>query len=352
MAPPPTTDPTGILRQIMEMLDTYFEDDGMDAVPDSVDTPSPASPGADSLRAHAAHVMELREFLATEQLYMQAIPPLTTDDLLRLDGSFERTSRTLRSIMTRPFLMARVDDAVRASTAVPSAGRPVQEDAELTLLAQRMLDDVSRDERAAGLDDLFLAAVVACGVAFDIGSKVGATLRRTVRIPVPPPSSGTGTQGASTTRTGSRNATGQPTAEPDKGSADLFLWWFWQPKDPLAPWANGQRAAGGTSSSRSGELLKRIYARPDYRAVFHACGPLYAQQLRQDRDGVRAVQDLLGRYGFQLPEDGGGTGRAVPVLGLAIGAVVVFLALGVAYGYWDEKSKETPGEYVDFPGPA
>lgn len=78
------------------------------------------------------------------------------------------------------------------------------------------------------------------------------------------------------------------------------------------------------------ELLKRVYAMPDYQALIRDYAPLLMKQFEQDPEAMKALQDLFKRHGASFEE----TERLAPLaMGLIIGGSFV---IGGVLGYFAE----------------
>ena len=78
------------------------------------------------------------------------------------------------------------------------------------------------------------------------------------------------------------------------------------------------------------ELLKRVYAMPDYQAIIKRYAPLLMKQFEQDPEASKALQDLLKEHGVSFEE----TERLAPLaIGLIIGGSFV---IGGVLGYFAE----------------
>jgi hypothetical protein len=72
------------------------------------------------------------------------------------------------------------------------------------------------------------------------------------------------------------------------------------------------------------ELIKRMYCRPDYRRLLNHSSEILLRRLSNDPEALKAVKQLLGRYGIAIE----GSERIIPLIALGI-----CFAGGVALGY-------------------
>jgi len=111
--------------------------------------------------------MKLREQIATEMMYMQIVPALSEEILIKLDEFFPKVPDLLKSLNNRPYLQAQIDKIVASGMQVSEkSGRSFDSDPELEVLAKRMGQDISGD---SGKRDIVivisLIGALAAGVA-------------------------------------------------------------------------------------------------------------------------------------------------------------------------------------------
>jgi hypothetical protein len=122
--------------------------------------------------------MQMREWLARELMYMQLIPPLTPDLLMKLDKSLDEFPEFLKSLRDRPFLLTLIDQAMasaRQQTSNSGAERDFGNDPELAHLAERMARDMAGDSEERILP--VVAVLIGAAVASAVG---GVTVGRAV----------------------------------------------------------------------------------------------------------------------------------------------------------------------------
>jgi hypothetical protein len=90
--------------------------------------------------------------------------------------------------------------------------------------------------------------------------------------------------------------------------------------------AEAQQILALIQDAGPGELFKRLYARPDYRAVIDAYTQAMLRRFDDDPKAAEAFRELLVRYGLEVDE------RVLPAV---VGAVVVakWVAGGAAVGF-------------------
>lgn len=97
--------------------------------------------------------------------------------------------------------------------------------------------------------------------------------------------------------------------------------------EPRPPWDYAERSGGGVMATilagdQSSELLKRLYARPDYRVLIQRYSIALAKRIEADPEAMAVYQELQ--------RQSSGEERVAPL--------VIFLA-GVAIGIAAEKMK-------------
>lgn len=131
-------------------------------------TPQPVTtPNGDPAQAN-----QMREWLATEVMYLQMLPPITPKVLKKMDGFVKDLPELLKSLRHSPFLLAQIRDAVTAAKAKAGAdGGRSTGDAELTAVVDMLGQDVSGSaggERVVPVILAFCGAIALGRAIYDV----------------------------------------------------------------------------------------------------------------------------------------------------------------------------------------
>lgn len=118
-----------------------------------------------------ADMVRLREWLGTEMMYMQMIPPVTPQMLEHLDDLVESMPARLKSIGARPYLMSQVAAQLKGRDPERSTGDP---EFERILREIVPFPETSTSAGSAGDDERWAQLVTAALGLFGAGCTVGA----------------------------------------------------------------------------------------------------------------------------------------------------------------------------------
>lgn len=103
-------------------------------------------------------MMRLREWLATEMMYMQRIPPITAETLEGLDDLVEQAPARLKAIGARPYLMSQVVERMRTAGSAFALSERETMDPEFVNIMNGLTSQAT-EERIVPLLCLFAAGI-------------------------------------------------------------------------------------------------------------------------------------------------------------------------------------------------
>lgn len=292
--------------------------------------PSPVRQDVDPLR--------FREILAEELQYMRAIPPLTPGVLFDLlpDG-VRRFLDALKQFSGTPFLRAAISNSLAAQR---HDGRSALADPELIELTNRMTRDlVGGDREVRDPAAVSIGGFAGAAAAGAIVGSAAANARVTELWPQPwpaplpiPPYQEWPPPWPTFPRPGQSWPPPWPPFPAPRPS--------WPPVPWVAPTPGMEPGLGmlGGFQAPSTEVLKRVYAQPDYQPVIQQFGATLLRELDRDPDATAAVRALLEHASA---ESQGQDGERNPwvIAGAAAAGFCVGVAFGIGVSYAYSKLK-------------